>query len=245
MTRHHPGLLPKFSAAPCGREQNPHSWARHQLGDKPPLTRISAGVCAFSLTLRITQRDGTTRARHTEQPHPPVPPATRDRTGRLHRDIHGRPPPGPGSPGVRRHRPAARPSRSPVLVADGIQTSLPGSRSHLRRDPRSTPPPGDGPRAAGTTTGTPAHRGNPGRPCRRQMRAFAPGAPLHKYTAEPLVCPPRPRLPTARGTLDNRAQSRRSVRLGGCRLFSLIGYRTGRSGALQALASRGPEKLRS
>ena len=34
-----------------------------------------------------------------------------------------------------------------------------------------------------------------------QNRAFAPGAPLHKYTAEPLVCPPRPRLPTVRELL--------------------------------------------
>jgi hypothetical protein len=32
-------------------------------------------------------------------------------------------------------------------------------------------------------------RANGVRPCRRQKRAFAPTEALHKYTAEPLVCP--------------------------------------------------------
>jgi hypothetical protein len=76
------------------------------------------GVCAFSLASRITRRDGTTR-RNGPDSRTILYPATRDRTGWLHRDVHGRPvagrnpaysmipdwlpPPGPGSPGAHRH----------------------------------------------------------------------------------------------------------------------------------------------
>jgi hypothetical protein len=101
---------------------------------------------------------------------PSCTPATRDRAGRLHRDVHGRPAacrnlgllddsgvasasrprvvrgpqaPGrqPGHPGARSSSPAAsgRPGWAPVHP--------------LRRDPRSAPPPGGRPRAAGTTDG--------------------------------------------------------------------------------------------
>jgi hypothetical protein len=47
-------------------------------------------VCAFSLASRITQRDGTT-GRDTPGSRTLLYPATRDRTGGLHRDVHGRP----------------------------------------------------------------------------------------------------------------------------------------------------------
>ena len=92
---------------------------------------------------------------------PSCTPATRDRTGRLHRDVHGRPAacrnPGllddsrlasasrPDRPGTAGTRPAARPSRNPVPEPGGIRASRPGFRSPLRRDPRSAPPPGGRP----------------------------------------------------------------------------------------------------
>ena len=133
------------------------------------LPSISAGVCAFSLTSRITQRDGTA-GRDAPDSRTLLYPGDRDRTGRLHRDVHGRPAacrnpgllddsglvsasrpriargpqaPGrqPGHPGARSPSPAAsrRPGRAPVHP--------------LRRDPRSAPPPGGRSRAAGTTDG--------------------------------------------------------------------------------------------
>jgi hypothetical protein len=90
------------------------------------LQHRTAGVCAFSLTSRITQRDGTP-GRDAPGSRTLLYPATRDRTGRLHRDVHGRPAadrnpahsmipdwrpsPGPGSPGAHRH-PAALPFTS-------------------------------------------------------------------------------------------------------------------------------------
>jgi hypothetical protein len=39
----------------------------------------------------------------------------------------------------------------------------------------------------------------------RQKRAFALTAALHKYTAEPLVCPAAAEIATVRGTLNKRA----------------------------------------
>ena len=119
---------------------------------------------------------------------PSCTPATRDRTGRLHRDVHGRPAAcrnlgllddsglasasrpriarGPQAPGRQPGHPGAR---SPSPAASG----RPGrARVHpLRRDPRSAPPPGGTvPVRQTRRTGTPAHHGNPGRPCRRQKR---------------------------------------------------------------------------
>ena len=117
-----------------------------------PLTAfISAAVCAFSPTSRITQRDGR---QGTDAP------GSRDRTGRLHRDVHGRPAAGrnPGLPDdsglasafrpriarVRRH-PAGSPTipgtRSPSPAASGRPPAGPPF-TPLRRDPRSAPPPG-------------------------------------------------------------------------------------------------------
>ena len=82
---------------------------------------ITAGVCAFSLTSRITQRDGTTGRDAPGSPtllypsdpgpHRPGPTATftgvRPPAGTpAYSMIPGwRPPPGPGSPGVGRTRP--------------------------------------------------------------------------------------------------------------------------------------------
>jgi hypothetical protein len=58
-------------------EQVPHSTDEH----------LTAGVCAFSLTSRITQRDGTTGRDASGSRNP----ATRDCAGRFNRDVHGRP----------------------------------------------------------------------------------------------------------------------------------------------------------
>jgi hypothetical protein len=118
-------------------------------------TQMTAGVRAFSLTSRITQRDGTT-GRDALGSRPSRTPATRNRTGRLHRDVHGRPAacrnPGllddPGLASVSRPRIArgpqspgrqARPSRSPVPspAASGRPGRAPVHP--LRRDPRSAP----------------------------------------------------------------------------------------------------------
>jgi hypothetical protein len=129
-----------------------------------------AGVCAFSLTSRITQRDGTTGARRTGQPHPPVPrrpgtaPAGSTATFTGVRPPAGtpacpmipgwRPPPGPGSPGVRRHpagspaipEPGPRARRHPGAPAGPPFTPCAVTLDQLHRQE-------DGPRAAGTTDG--------------------------------------------------------------------------------------------
>ena len=129
-----------------------------------------AGVCAFSLTSRITQRDGTTRRDAPDSrtllypgdpgPHRPAPPRCSRASGRqpgtpAYPMIPGwRPPPGPGSPGDRRHPPG-----SPAIPEPG-----PGARRHpgVPAGPPFTPcamtldqlhRQGDGPRAAGTTDG--------------------------------------------------------------------------------------------
>jgi len=124
---------------------------------------------------------------------PSCTPATRDRTGRLHRDVHGRPAAcrNPGlldDPGLAS---ASRPRIARGPQAPGRQPGHPGARSSsppaswrpgrapvhpLRRDPRSAPPPGGrSPVRQARRTGTPAHHGNPGRPCRRQKSAFSIG----------------------------------------------------------------------
>jgi hypothetical protein len=74
-----------------------------------------------------------------------------------------RPPPGPGSPGVRRHpadspaipQPGPRAQRHPSVPAGLPFTPCAVTLDQLHRQ-------GDGLRAAGTTDGTPAHHGNPG-----------------------------------------------------------------------------------
>ena len=107
-------------------------------------------MCAFSPTSRITQRDGR---RGTDAP------GSRDRTGRLHRDVHGRPAAGrnPGLPDDSGLASASRPRIARGPQAPGRQPGHPGARSSspaasgrpgrapvhpLRRDPRSAPPPG-------------------------------------------------------------------------------------------------------
>jgi hypothetical protein len=117
---------------------------------------------------------------------PSCTPATWDRTDWLHRDVRRRPeppaysmipswrpPPGPGSSGVRRH-----PAGSPAIPEPGprarrhtgVPAGLPFTPCAVTLDQLHRP--GDGLRAAGTTDGTPAHHGNPGRPCRRHVSAF-------------------------------------------------------------------------
>jgi hypothetical protein len=122
------------------------------------LPSITAGVCAFSLTSRITQRDGTIGRDAPGSrtllypgdpgPHRPAPPRRSRASGRLPepgllddsglasasrpRIARGPQAPGrqPGHPGTRSSSPAAsgRPGRAPVHP--------------LRHDPRSAPPPG-------------------------------------------------------------------------------------------------------
>jgi hypothetical protein len=128
-----------------------------------------AGVCAFSPTSRITQRDGTTERDAPDNCtllYPGDPGPRRP----LHREVHGRPaagrtpacsmipgwrpPPGPGSPGVRSHaggspaipEPGPRARRHP-----GVPAGLPFTRCAVTLDQLHRK--GDGPRAAGTTDG--------------------------------------------------------------------------------------------
>ena len=130
----------------------------------------SAGVCAFSPTSRITQRDGTTGRDAPDNCTPPVPrrpgtaPAGSTATFTGVRPPAGtpaysmipgwRPPPGPGPPGVRRH-PAASPAipepgprarRHPGVPAGLPFTPCAVTLDQLHRQE-------DGPRAAGTTDG--------------------------------------------------------------------------------------------
>jgi hypothetical protein len=90
---------------------------------------------------------------------PSCTPATRDRTGRLHRDVHGRPAAcrNPGLLDDSGLASASRPRIARGPQAPGRQPGHPGARSSspaaserpgwalvhpLRRDPRSAPPPG-------------------------------------------------------------------------------------------------------
>ena len=90
---------------------------------------------------------------------PSCTPATRDRTGRLHRDVHGRPAAcrNPGLLDDSGLASASRPRIARGPQAPGRQPGHPGARSPspaasgrpgrapvhpLRRDPRSAPPPG-------------------------------------------------------------------------------------------------------
>jgi hypothetical protein len=77
------------------------------LGRRPYL---SAAVCAFTLTLRITQRDGTSERDAPSSRTPPVP-ATGTAPGPLHRDVHG--------------RPAACRTRPTRWIPDGIRLPAP------------------------------------------------------------------------------------------------------------------------
>jgi hypothetical protein len=130
----------------------------------------SAGVCAFSPTSRITQRDGTTGRDAPDNctllypgdpgPHRPAPPRRSRASGRLPEPpacsmIPGwRPPPGPGSPGIRRH-----PGGSPAIPEPGPRTRRhPGVPAGLPFTPCAVTleqfhRQGDDPRAAGTTDG--------------------------------------------------------------------------------------------
>jgi hypothetical protein len=129
-----------------------------------------AGVCAFSLTSRITQRDGTTGrdapgSRTLLYPgEPGTAPAGSTATFTGARPPAGtpaysmipgwRPPPGPGSPGVRRHpadsraipEPGPRARRHPGVPAGLPFTPCAVTLDQLHRQ-------GDGPGAAGTTDG--------------------------------------------------------------------------------------------
>ena len=99
----------------------------------------SAARRAFSLASHITQRDGETGMRTRRAAAPSCAPATRDRTGLLHRDVPGpgprwmipgwRPSPGPGSPGSPCIRPASRPSGTHPRVPAASGRPGPGSRS--------------------------------------------------------------------------------------------------------------------
>jgi hypothetical protein len=171
------------TSSPARRE--PAVWATR-------LPSRSVAVCAFSLTSRITQRDGTTGRGAPGSRTLLYPGWPGDRTGRLHRDVHGRPaacqnpgllddpglasPPGPGSPGARRP-----PAGSPAIPEPGPRGRRhPGIPAGLPFTPRAMyldqlHRQEDGPRAAGTTDGgrqrTTAIREDP---VRGQMRMSTP-----------------------------------------------------------------------
>ena len=121
---------------------------------------------------------------------PSCTPATRDRTGRLHRDVHGRPAAcrNPGRldesglasasrPRIARGR--RHPAGSPAIPEPGPRARRhPGVPAGLPFTPCAVTL--DRLHARGTVpvrqarrTGTPAHHGNPVRPCRRQIRTSA------------------------------------------------------------------------
>ena len=147
-------------------------------------------MCAFSLASRITQRDGTT-GRDAPGSRTLLYPATRDRTGGLHRDVHGRPAAcwNPGlldDPGLAS---ASRPRIAQGPYAPSWQPGHPGARSSWptasRRPGRAPVHPcavtpdqlhrqGDGPRAAGTTDGDASAPRQSRKPCRRKKSELAP-----------------------------------------------------------------------
>jgi hypothetical protein len=163
------GWYCQHGSTPRGRADNPDRDAAGAVmltvGCRPDW----AGVCAFSPTSRITQRDGTTERDAPDNCtllYPGDPGPRRP----LHREVHGRPaagrtpacsmipgwrpPPGPGSPGVRSHaggspaipEPGPRARRHP-----GVPAGLPFTRCAVTLDQLHRK--GDGPRAAGTTDG--------------------------------------------------------------------------------------------
>src|SRR5882762_8641462 len=115
----------KITRPPCSSKVRKATWETPQSG-----LEISAGLRAFSLTSRITQRDGTT-GRDAPRSRTLLYPGDRDRTGRLHRDVHGRPAacrnPGlPDDPGLAS---ASRPRIARGPQAPGRQPGHPGARS--------------------------------------------------------------------------------------------------------------------
>ena len=156
-----------LSASACRTRRSARPGSARTRTHRP---RITAGVCAFSLTSRITQREGTTgrdapdnctllypgdpgpapvgsTARFTGVRPPAGTPACSMIPG-------WRPPPGPGSPGVRRNpadspaipEPGPRARRHPGVPAGLPFTPCAVTLDQLHRQ-------GDGPRAAGKTDG--------------------------------------------------------------------------------------------
>jgi len=118
---------------------------------------LTAAVCAFSLTSRITQRDGTTRRDAPGSrtlphpgdpgPHRPAPPPRSRAPGPCRNPgllddpgLASASPPriarGPQVPG---RQPAHSRARPPSPAASGRPAGLPFTPAH---DPRSAPPPG-------------------------------------------------------------------------------------------------------
>ena len=112
----------------------------HPLPPKHPPR--SAGVCAFSLTLRITQRDGTIRARRTGQPHPLVPPQ-----------------PGTAPAGSTATFTGVRPPAGTLGLLDDPGLAY-ASRPRIARSPQA---PGRQPGHPGARSSWPAASGRPGR----------------------------------------------------------------------------------
>jgi hypothetical protein len=152
---------------------------------------ISAAVCAFSVRSRVTQRDGVAGRGHAGKPHLAAPrrPGTHwrappRRSGGLTacRSLARWMMPGwhpsacPGSP---RGLPAS--GRQPAIQETSLSScSIGASRPGLPAHPCAVThhqPYREGRRAAcGTHDGRGYQRhGNPGRPCRRQISAFARG----------------------------------------------------------------------
>jgi hypothetical protein len=145
---------------------------------EPRRPRRSAAPRAFSLTTRITQRDGRGRTRRAVAPAFRGTAASRS-PGRW---ISPGWRPSPRSPRCLGTRPAAGPSWSPSSSLGGIKASRPGLLLTPRRDRDQLHRGSDGPCGAHGRRGCQG-RDDPGRPCRRQMRAFSMRSATHSYTA--------------------------------------------------------------
>jgi hypothetical protein len=148
------------SASPTGGEP-----ARSILRARPRRPRpattyptITAGVCAFSPTSHITQRDDGIGMRHAGPPHPPAPRRPRPHRTAPPRRPEARSPlydpalapvPGPGSPGVSMHLAGIPAIREPILEPLAA-SGRPGQGSRSSPAPFAT---SFAARASGTTDG--------------------------------------------------------------------------------------------
>jgi hypothetical protein len=203
--------------------------ARHRRRSvRPRPGHLTAAVCAFSVTSRITQRDGSAGRGHARKPHLAAPPATGNALAVSAVGFRGlttcqslacwmipglapfRPPKSPRSPSIRS---AARPSRSrPRVPAASVRPGR-GSHSPLRRNPRSALP--GGRRApCGMHDGRGCQRhGNPGRPDHLHIKQMRMTANMRTWLIFDLPHP----TPVQPAGVDNAPQHMQFARLSGRR----------------------------